>query len=107
VFLQSALAQYEDAGLEAAAVAQAGPNLSYDWNFGAVRAIVPAELARAMAVDRVPSLLLISPAGQVVRRWTGFASPAALGLTLKHYLGAAHGDPLVEIESSKPARGDR
>ena len=46
-----------------------------------------------MGVDKTPVLVLISPAGEIVRRWDGFVAPADLGLTLKHYLGSAPGDP--------------
>jgi hypothetical protein len=41
--------------------------------------------------------MLVSPAGEIVRRWDAFAPPADLGLTLKHYLGSAPGNPELNI----------
>lgn len=88
VFIQTALAQYGGRSLDAAVAADAGANLQYDWNFGAVRRIASSAFAGA--------LLLISPDGKIARRWDGFAAPAELGLTLKHFLGPAGGNPGLE-----------
>jgi hypothetical protein len=93
VFVQTALAQYHDFGLDAGVIAKGESNLQYDWNFGAARSLEAAGIDRAMGVDKTPVLVLISPAGEIVRRWDGFVTPADLGLTLKHYLGSAPGDP--------------
>jgi hypothetical protein len=95
VFVQTALAQYQGRGLTAAVAAEAGANLAYDWNFGAVRRM---EIDRAVGAGKTPALVLVSPAGDIVRRWDGFAPPADLGLTLKHFLGSAPGNPRIEIE---------
>jgi hypothetical protein len=78
-------------------IAEADGNLQYDWNFGAVRLITSGGLDRAMAIRKTPVLLLISPSGDIVRRWDGCAAPAELGLTLKHYLGSAPGDSGLDI----------
>ncbi|MBZ5583153.1 MAG: right-handed parallel beta-helix repeat-containing protein, partial [Acidobacteriia bacterium] len=95
VFVQAALAQYQDGGLEAAIVAEGGGNLPYDWNLGAVRVVRDTGLGRAAGTGA--ALWLISPAGEIVRTWQGFARPSELGLALKHYLGAAPGNPGLEI----------
>ena len=100
VFVQTALAQYGDYGLEARVIAEADNNLQYDWNFGAVRSMDAAGLARGLDVRKTPVLLLVAPGGQIIRRWEGFAAPADLGLTLKHYLGSPPGDP--ELTIGKP-----
>jgi hypothetical protein len=96
VFLQTALAQYHDT-LAAAVIAAAGDRLQYDWNFGSVESIKSAGIEQSMAVRRTPALMLVSPAGEIVRRWDAFAPPADLGLTLKHYLGSAPGNPELNI----------
>jgi hypothetical protein len=98
VFLQAALAQYGGAGLDAAIVVAGGPNLPYDWDLGAVRRIEGAGLDRALRIQTAPVLLLVSPKGEIVRRWDGFASPSDLGLTLKHYLGSAAGNPALPFD---------
>ena len=107
VFLQAALAQYGEHNLEAAlAVEDSGEdleNLRYDWDLGAI-ALLTAEAAksarRSLGIHRSPALLLISPSGQIVRRWEEFAWPAELGLTLRRHLGPPAGasgpDLLIE-----------
>lgn len=95
VFVQAALAQYGGAGLEAAIAVDGGPNLPYDWNLGAVRRLEAAGVEGELGVHGAPVLLLVSPKGEIVRRWEGFAAPSDLGLTLKHYLGSAPGDPAL------------
>lgn len=101
VFMQTALAQYHDCGLEAEVVSDGDANLQYDWNFGVVRSLESKETNRAQHVRKGAVLLLISPAGEIVRRWDGFAPPAELGLALKHYLGSAAGDPALRIDNSQ------
>ena len=93
VFVQTALAQYGDTLLDAAVFAEGDSNLQYDWNFAKVRRVESAAIERAMGIRKTPTLLLMSPSGEIVRRWDGFAPPAELGLTLKHFLGPAGGNP--------------
>jgi hypothetical protein len=78
-------------------VADADANLQYDWNFGAVRRTESAALGDAMGIRKTPALLLISPSGEIARRWDGFASPAELGLALKHFLGPTGGNPGLDL----------
>jgi len=101
VFVQTALAQYHDCGLDAAVIHEGVPNLPYDWNFGAVRSVERAATSGA-GFGKAPALLLVSPAGEVVRQWDGFARSADLGLTLKHYLGPAHGNASLDLDVSRP-----
>lgn len=78
VFLQTALAQYPGC-LEAELVLpEAAANLVYDWNLGSVRLTQGSGEA---------GLKLLSPEGQPVAHWSGFAPPAELGLMLRRTLG--------------------
>jgi hypothetical protein len=78
VFLQTALAQYPS-WLEAELVLPgAAANLVYDWNLGSVR---------LLQGSGEPGLKLLSPEGQVMAQWSGFAPPAELGLALRRALG--------------------
>jgi hypothetical protein len=93
VFLQSALAQYGDRNLDAAlAVEESGDdleNLRYDWDLGRITLLTAGAAAtarRSLGVSRSPVLLLISPTGEVVRRWEEFAWPADLGLVVRAFL---------------------
>jgi len=79
VFLETAMAQYGDSRLTAV-VAGTG-----DW---------PLEKVRSVAADASGTgvlLSLSSPSGKVVREWRAFATPADLGLTLRHALGPPRG----------------
>lgn len=105
VFIQAALAQYGDKRLDAIVTADAEPDLQYDWNLRGVRFLNRSRIEREMGIRAAPSLLLISPSGEIVRRWDGFAAPAELGLTLKHYLGPAGGQPGIGITT--PAEGTK
>jgi hypothetical protein len=60
-----------------------------------VRRLEAAGVEGELGVHGAPVLLLVSPKGEIVRRWEGFAAPSDLGLTLKHYLGSAPGDPAL------------
>lgn len=101
VFVQTALAQYHDDGLEAEVISEADSNVPYDWNFGVVRSVEDKEAQRTKGLRKGAVLLLVSPAGEIVRRWDGFAPPAELGLALKYYLGSAPGDPALPISRSQ------
>jgi hypothetical protein len=94
VFLQAALAQYS--GLDAVLDIEGDANLTYDWNFGAVRRRETGGEGGEQA------LLLIAPDGKVARRWTGFVRPSDLGLALKRFLGAAPGNPPLSAEGLGP-----
>jgi hypothetical protein len=90
VFLQTALAQYGDRNLDVALAAEESGDeletLRYDWNLGQISLLTAAAAATArqsLGVSRSPVLLLISPTGEVVRRWEEFAWPADLGLAVR------------------------
>jgi hypothetical protein len=92
VFLQTALAQYGDRNLDVALAAEESGDeletLRYDWNLGRIRLLTAAAAATArqsLGVSRSPVLLLISPTGEVVRRWEEFAWPADLGLAVRGF----------------------
>ena len=104
VFVQAALAQYGDRKLDAIVAADADANLQYDWNLSSARLLTGPNVQRELGIRSAPALLLISPAGEIVRRWDGFAAPAELGLTLKHYLGPAGGQAGIDL--TPPAGGD-
>ena len=93
VFLQSALEQYTDKGLEVAVAFAGGTpqEIAYDWNLGRIR------VNASPAGDTVPTTSLIATDGRVVRRWTGFAPPAELGMLLRALLGPPAGSPAVEL----------
>ena len=81
VFLQTALALYPDR-LEAVLIPpNASANLAYDWNMGCVRIVT------GRGGSGTPGLRLLAPDGREISRWSGFASPGALGLTLRRNLG--------------------
>jgi len=101
VFVQTAIAQYGGKSLEAAVLGDANTDLQYDWNLGTVKFIEADGLGQAMAIQKVPSVLLISPSREIVGRWDRFAPPAELGLTLKHYLGPANGDPILDLNGGE------
>jgi hypothetical protein len=87
VFLQTALAQYGDTALTAGlALTNAPENVKFDWTLGPVRLQSPD---RAGAFE----LMLLAPSGELLRRWDRFATPADLGVTLRHYLGAPVSSP--------------
>ncbi len=95
VFLQSALEQYGDKGL-AVAVAFAGEapdNVAYDWNLGRIQLVEPLPSAS----ETLPTTSLVAPDGRTVRRWTGLAPPAELGLLLRAILGPPLGSPPVDL----------
>lgn len=87
VFLQTALAQYGDTALAAEfALANAPEDVSFDWRLGGVRLRPTGRVAGF-------ELVLVAPSGEVLRRWNRFATPADLGVTLRHYLGAPVSSP--------------
>lgn len=78
VFLQSALAQYPGRLDAQLVVPNPAPELSYDWNLGRVR---------LSGGSGNPGLRLLAPDGKTLAQWSGFASPAELGLALRRHLG--------------------
>jgi hypothetical protein len=106
VFLQSALEQYGERGLEVAVAfhGQVPPNVAWDWNLGRIRSLAPAPRRDGT----LPTTLLVGPDGRVVRRWEGLAPPADMGLTLRSVLGPPVGSPAVDLppDSLADARSD-
>jgi hypothetical protein len=95
VFLQAALAQYGDRNLDVALAAEESGDeletLRYDWDLGQIGLLTAGAAATArqsLGVSRSPVLLLISPTGELVRRWDEFAWPADLGLAVRGFLTA-------------------
>lgn len=86
VFVEAALAQYDESRLEGLVVAHSASEGS-QW---------PVERARVVddnsAAPRI-LLALVSPAGKVAQEWASFVTPAELGLALRRALGAPRGSP--------------
>jgi len=78
VFLKAALAQYPGCLEAELLLPEEAANLVYDWNLGSVR------LGQGSSE---PGLKFLSPEGQVVAQWRGFAAPTELGLVLRRTLG--------------------
>ena len=82
VFVEAALAQYDESKLEGRVV-----NEPEQW---------PLERAR-VAVEKSTRgkilLALVSPTGRVAHEWPSFVPPAELGLALRRALGAPRGSP--------------
>ncbi len=104
VFVQTAVAQYGRSNLDAAVACDASAedlaNLRYDWDLGAVELLTQAaanEAGELLSVDGRPTAVLVSPAGQIVRRWTRFVTPAELGVTVRQYLGPPPGSAAVDM----------
>jgi hypothetical protein len=109
VFVQAAMAQYGRHALDAVVAyedgAEAVANLRHDWHLGDVDLLAAPAAARAGAAFSaagVPTTVLVSPEGQVVRRWEGFVAPAALGLALRHHLGAPGASPIGSARQARP-----
>jgi hypothetical protein len=94
VFLQSALEQYGERGLEVAVAfhGEVSANIAWDWNLGRIRSLAPM----SPPDTTLPTTWLVAPDGRVVRRWAGLAPPADLGLTLRSLIGPPAGSPSVE-----------
>jgi hypothetical protein len=94
VFLQSALEQYGERGLEVAVAlhGEVPANIAWDWNLGRIRPLAPASPRDAT----LPTTLLVGPDGRVLRRWEGLVPLADLGLTLRSLIGPPGGSPTVE-----------
>ncbi len=86
VFVEAALAQYDESRLQGRVVASSKSAAS-QW---------PVE--RARVIDEKPAqgkilLALVSPSGRVAHEWPSFVPPAELGLALRSALGAPRGSP--------------
>jgi sugar phosphate isomerase/epimerase len=103
VFLQTALEQYAERGLVVAVGLPAGASsqLPQDWNLGAIRTFT----STPTRAERFPTTLLLSPDGEVRRRWEGFANPADLGLTLRALIGPPAGSPTVDLPADEATAG--
>ncbi|MCW5983074.1 MAG: right-handed parallel beta-helix repeat-containing protein [Bryobacteraceae bacterium] len=104
VFLQTAAAQYGNISLDVAIAVDAPDeqlnNLRHDWNLGAIRLLSPgaaAEAGASLKIDARPVTILVSPGGEIVRRWNGFVTPSELGLALRHRLGPPAGAPPLAV----------
>ncbi|HSB17106.1 MAG TPA: redoxin domain-containing protein [Bryobacteraceae bacterium] len=105
VFLKSVLYQHGNQGLKVAVVARAGVagtnvvNQAHDWRLRDIPLLLDesGSVERGYGVTTKPSTFLIAPAGQIVRRWNGFASAAQLGLTLRWLIGPPPGTPPVSL----------
>jgi hypothetical protein len=95
VFLQAAREQYWDQGLEllVSLPPEAPADLVHDWNLGDIRPVAGIE-AR---VKTFPTTVIVSPEGETVAQWEGFAPPADLGLTLRALVGPPLGSPQVAL----------
>jgi hypothetical protein len=78
VFLQTALVQYPDRIEALLVIPKTAADFTYDWNLGRV------QLSIGMGK---PSLQVVNEYGKVVEQWSGFVSPAKLGLILRRNLG--------------------
>ena len=86
VFVEAALAQYDEGALDGQVVA-GGTSVASQW---------PLERARLVDEKSVPGrilLALVSPSGKVAHQWPSFVPPAELGLALRRALGAPRGSP--------------
>ncbi|HET9467153.1 MAG TPA: hypothetical protein VFO48_02030, partial [Vicinamibacterales bacterium] len=88
VFVEAALAQYDESTLQGLVVAS-GNSVASQW-----------PLERARVVDQKPAkgkrlLALVSPSGNVAQEWPSFVPPAELGLALRKALGAPRGSPAM------------
>jgi hypothetical protein len=102
VFLQSALEQYGEKGLVVAVAfpAETRGNLVHDWNLGRIKVLEPLPAGS----EAFPTTALVAPDGRTVRRWTGLAPPAELGLLLRATLGPPPGAPGVDLPLDEACR---
>jgi hypothetical protein len=68
-------------------------NTSYDWSLTIPLLADPdGALAKMYGVDRVPTLLLVDPAGRTVQRWIRWAHPASLAAAIQRIVGGPMSD---------------
>jgi hypothetical protein len=71
-------------------------NLRYDWNTGDVPVLFDdGSAARALRVDRAPSVVLLDPEGRLLWRYQNLTPPAELGLALRDFIGSPNYAELV------------
>jgi hypothetical protein len=93
--LESAQAQFRAVGLRVIVIAADLPaaapahNLQYDWSLGDIPLLLDQDRSslRACGLSKIPSTILINPAGKVVWRHDDFVAPGELGLLLRSSLG--------------------
>jgi hypothetical protein len=86
VFVEAALAQYDESKLEGRVVASS-KSVAAQWPVQRAR-VVDEKSAQGRIL-----LALVSPSGRVVHEWQSFVPPAELGLALRRVLGAPRGSP--------------
>ena len=71
-------------------------NLRYDWNTGDIPVLFDdGSAARALRVDRTPSVVLLDPKGRLMWRYLNLTLPAELGLALRDFIGLPNYAELV------------
>jgi hypothetical protein len=86
VFVEAALAQYDESKLEGRVVASS-KSIASQWPMERAR-VVDEKAAQGRIL-----LALVSPSGTVAHEWQSFVPPAGLGLALRRALGAPRGSP--------------
>jgi hypothetical protein len=93
VFVEAALAQYDESRLDGVVVRSQAKAWQHDAD-----GFADWPLERARGVDEKPArdgvlLALMSPSGSIAQEWRSFVAPAELGLALRLLLGAPRGSP--------------
>jgi hypothetical protein len=71
-------------------------NLRYDWNTGDLPVLFDdGAAARAVHVERIPSVVLLDPEGRLMWRYDHLTPPAELGLAVRGFLGTPNYAELV------------
>lgn len=99
VMLRSAHKQFRSKGLRVVLLGEVPANLAYDWRLDDITLLTdkPGDVG-----DALPSTMLVSPDGKIVRHWTRFAPPAELGLALRHHLGDPDFAQLGQANGKEP-----
>jgi hypothetical protein len=98
VVMQSILRQFAAIGLHVEVVANmaseeaASTNWAADWNFDKIRLLPSSdETRKSLGITAPIGMLLISPEGNIVRRWNGLVEAPEVNLTLRSLLGVPPG----------------
>jgi hypothetical protein len=71
-------------------------NLRYDWNTCDLPVLFDdGSAARALRLDRAPSVVLLDPEGRLMWRYRNLTPPAELGLALRDFIGSPNYAELV------------